>query len=213
MSGSAVSELQHFLAEDTNIYPEGTVTGYFDSLTAKAVQRFQVKEGIRYSPEVPITDTGYGIVGPQTHAAISLVCSSPSVISTLSSAISPYAPTPGTISGEPYEIDVATYTGYASAQIPWKTITDQSVIQKLYADLYALPPLPPANDCPAWSENSVSTELVFYFNYSPSIDSNINYVDAQYWAGGCNVRIQSGAIFEEASLGNFDAKVEEAVGL
>src|SRR3989344_7499461 len=41
MSGSDVSCLQKTLAQDPAIYPEGLVTGYFGSLTQKAVQRWQ----------------------------------------------------------------------------------------------------------------------------------------------------------------------------
>ncbi len=56
MSGSDVSSLQTFLAQDRTIYPQGLVTGYFGSLTKSAVSNFQARNGI---------DTA-GRVGPAT---------------------------------------------------------------------------------------------------------------------------------------------------
>jgi len=61
-----VRALQEFLkAQGSAIYPEGLVTGYFGSLTEKAVERFQEKYGIAKPG-----DAGYGYVGPKTRAAI-----------------------------------------------------------------------------------------------------------------------------------------------
>ncbi len=60
MSGSEVSQLQKFLAQDPEVYPEGLETGYFGNLTHKAVKAFQKKHGI---------DT-MGLVGPKTRSAI-----------------------------------------------------------------------------------------------------------------------------------------------
>ncbi len=56
MSGSDVSSLQTFLAQDNTIYPQGLVTGYFGSLTKSAVSNFQARNGI----------ATVGRVGPQT---------------------------------------------------------------------------------------------------------------------------------------------------
>ena len=66
--GPEVTKLQSLLAKDQSIYPEGSITGYFGSLTQKAVQRFQCKYKIVCSgtPET----TGYGIVGPKTRFTI-----------------------------------------------------------------------------------------------------------------------------------------------
>ncbi len=60
MSGSDVSALQTFLAQDNTIYPQGLVTGYFGTLTQSAVSNFQAKNGIATA----------GRVGPITLAAI-----------------------------------------------------------------------------------------------------------------------------------------------
>jgi peptidoglycan hydrolase-like protein with peptidoglycan-binding domain len=65
MSGTDVKRLQELLAEDPAIYPEGKITGYFGTLTLKAVQRFQKKYGIASSG-----DPGYGHVGPLTRAKL-----------------------------------------------------------------------------------------------------------------------------------------------
>ena len=66
--GADVTALQRFLAADVSIYPEGTVSGYFGSLTERAIQRWQTKQGI-VSSGAPGT-TGYGAVGPQTRNAL-----------------------------------------------------------------------------------------------------------------------------------------------
>lgn len=66
-----VTPLQQYLARDPALYPEGTVSGYFGTLTEKAVQRFQKKYGIA-SSGTPST-TGYGAVGPKTRAKLNEV--------------------------------------------------------------------------------------------------------------------------------------------
>ncbi len=63
-SGSAVAQLQAFLAKDKNIYPSGLVTGYFGSETEQAVQRWQAANGIVSSGDP--SSTGFGYVGPRT---------------------------------------------------------------------------------------------------------------------------------------------------
>lgn len=60
MSGSDVRTLQVFLAQDSTIYPQGTVTGYFGLLTKTAVSNFQRRNNI----------SAIGRVGPATLAAI-----------------------------------------------------------------------------------------------------------------------------------------------
>lgn len=60
MSGSDVSALQTFLAQDSTIYPQGLVTGYFGPLTFSAVSNFQSRNGI----------ATVGRVGPITLSAI-----------------------------------------------------------------------------------------------------------------------------------------------
>ena len=56
MEGDDVKLLQSALAADLEIYPEGRITGFFGPLTAKAVRRFQAKNGVAQ----------VGRVGPQT---------------------------------------------------------------------------------------------------------------------------------------------------
>jgi len=61
---NGVKELQTAFSKDKSIYPEGITSGYFGSLTERAIQRFQAKHGIvRYGS--PST-TGYGRFGPKT---------------------------------------------------------------------------------------------------------------------------------------------------
>jgi len=74
-TGSNVTNLQTFLASDRNIYPEGRVTGYYGTLTSKAVAQFQLSYGIppvgRVGPmtlqkvnDVIATGNGIDIYGP-----------------------------------------------------------------------------------------------------------------------------------------------------
>ena len=56
--GEDVERLQKLLAQDTSVYPEGLITGYFGNLTVQAVKNFQSKYGI----------SQVGRVGPQTRA-------------------------------------------------------------------------------------------------------------------------------------------------
>ena len=86
-ANSEVRELQQTLKNDSLIYPEGLVTGYFGSLTEKAVQRFQAKYGvINYG--TPAT-TGYGLVGKRTRAKLNEVFDNPNTYNSQSNLISP----------------------------------------------------------------------------------------------------------------------------
>ncbi len=62
MSGTDVSALQTFLAQDATLYPQGLVTGYFGMLTHSAVSNFQARNGI----------ANVGRVGPITLVALNL---------------------------------------------------------------------------------------------------------------------------------------------
>ncbi|MEM3062753.1 MAG: cohesin domain-containing protein [Nitrososphaerota archaeon] len=64
VSDPEVSKLQEFLAKDKTIYPQGTVSGYYDKATEDAVKRFQCKYKIVCSGNA--VRTGYGVVGPKT---------------------------------------------------------------------------------------------------------------------------------------------------
>ncbi|XOB42204.1 MAG: peptidoglycan-binding domain-containing protein [Candidatus Nealsonbacteria bacterium] len=70
MNNNQVECLQEFLkSQETDIYPEGLVTGNFLSLTKQAVIRFQE----RYATEILIPiglEKGTGFVGPMTRAKI-----------------------------------------------------------------------------------------------------------------------------------------------
>lgn len=65
--GTAVRLLQQFLAQDPDIYPEGTISGYFGLATQAAVERFQDKYGIAH-----FGTAGYGTVGPKTRAVLNM---------------------------------------------------------------------------------------------------------------------------------------------
>ncbi len=63
-SGKEVTELQKCLAKFDDIYPDGSVTGYFGSKTEQAVIKFQKKYGI----------DAIGAVGTSTRAKLNEVC-------------------------------------------------------------------------------------------------------------------------------------------
>jgi peptidoglycan hydrolase-like protein with peptidoglycan-binding domain len=71
VSGTNVTNLQTLFADNSTIYPEKLVTGYFGSLTRMAVERFQVIYNIVTSG-TPNT-TGHGRVGPSTLAKINSI--------------------------------------------------------------------------------------------------------------------------------------------
>lgn len=62
MSGSDVSAVQTFLAQDVTLYPQGLVTGYFGFLTKAAVSNYQVRNGI----------SAVGRIGPVTLASLNI---------------------------------------------------------------------------------------------------------------------------------------------
>lgn len=59
-----VKLLQQALAGDKEIYPEGTVSGFYGPATVRALQNFQLKYGIITN----LTDQGSGRYGPKTKA-------------------------------------------------------------------------------------------------------------------------------------------------
>ncbi len=68
--GKEVEELQKCLAKDTDVYPEGEVTGYFGNATKRAVIKFQKKY---------VEDTqGSGTVGKKTRDKLNEMCAKPS---------------------------------------------------------------------------------------------------------------------------------------
>ncbi|MBL8158120.1 PKD domain-containing protein [bacterium] len=71
-SGADVTRLQQFLAQDSSVYPERSVTGYYGALTEAAVKRFQCKNKL-VCDGTPAT-TGYGVTGPRTAALLALQC-------------------------------------------------------------------------------------------------------------------------------------------
>ena len=92
-SGTDVSRLQVYLAQDPTVYAAGTVSGYYGLLTQAAVQQWQSKYNI-VSNGSPAT-TGWGVVGPRTAAAIALLCSTGSTSGSTNTTVNTNAPTVG----------------------------------------------------------------------------------------------------------------------
>jgi peptidoglycan hydrolase-like protein with peptidoglycan-binding domain len=67
-----ITMLQRFLAQDSQLYPEAQITGFFGPATERAVQRFQERHGVVSYGDYQAT--GYGRVGPRTRWAIKNSC-------------------------------------------------------------------------------------------------------------------------------------------
>ncbi|MFC1615153.1 chitobiase/beta-hexosaminidase C-terminal domain-containing protein, partial [Patescibacteria group bacterium] len=113
LSDNRVKLLQEYLAQDTSIYPEGITSGYFGSLTQKAIQRFQTKHNI-VSEGTPDT-TGFGAVGPKTLEKLNEVYGAEStVIPTTTTQPTTQTTPPTSVSGTlvgPFAV------GYDNAQV------------------------------------------------------------------------------------------------
>ena len=73
-TGGEVTTLQKYLAQDSSIYPEGLVTGFYGDLTVAAVKRWQVQYGVVSSGDE--ASTGFGRIGPKTRTAMGQNCGS-----------------------------------------------------------------------------------------------------------------------------------------
>lgn len=102
-----VTMLQRFLAQDSQLYPEGEVTGYFGPATERAVQKFQIRHGIVSYGDYQAT--GYGRVGPRTRWAIKNSCGGSSSTTV---AVDPVTITP-TTGVSPLQVTVS-FTGKGS---------------------------------------------------------------------------------------------------
>jgi peptidoglycan hydrolase-like protein with peptidoglycan-binding domain len=69
--GSDVSDLQTSLSQDSSIYPEGKITGFFGPATAAAVMRLQEHLGVASS------SSATGTVGPKTREHMRGECAMP----------------------------------------------------------------------------------------------------------------------------------------
>ncbi|GAJ14763.1 unnamed protein product, partial [marine sediment metagenome] len=67
--GEEVVELQYLLSLFPDVYPEGLVTGIFDSLTEEAVKKFQEKHAEEILGPQGLSE-GTGFVGPATRAKL-----------------------------------------------------------------------------------------------------------------------------------------------
>lgn len=98
MTGTDVSSLQTYLAQDPSLYPQGLVTGFFGFLTKSAVANYQSQVGL---PSV-------GRVGPATLAALNIAMNSGSVV------------TGGDVSA-PILYPETVLTSMTSASVTWST--------------------------------------------------------------------------------------------
>jgi ABC-type transport system substrate-binding protein len=76
-SGNEVTELQKCLAQDPEVYPDGSVSGYFGSQTKAAVIAFQEKYKSEILTPSGLT-SGNGKVGSATRKKLNALCAAPS---------------------------------------------------------------------------------------------------------------------------------------
>jgi peptidoglycan hydrolase-like protein with peptidoglycan-binding domain len=108
MRDAEVSNLQQYLAQYPELYPEGLVTGYYGARTEAAVKKFQQKNGVE----------AVGIVGPQTRAKLNTLTVSTKKI-TLCHRVSEGATVAITIA----ESALATHLAHGDTQGPCPVTT------------------------------------------------------------------------------------------
>ncbi|PIR84048.1 hypothetical protein COU18_01420 [Candidatus Kaiserbacteria bacterium CG10_big_fil_rev_8_21_14_0_10_51_14] len=153
--GSDVTSLQQFLAADATLYPEGLVTGYYGSLTAAAVQRFQCRQNIVCEGDA--ASTGYGRVGPRTLAAVNAAM-----------AGGAGTPTTGDVSA-PIMTPVIVSTTTTSATFSWST--NELARGTLYYSMALLPLLEGSGGTAAVVGGLPISESTFSLTHSLSISA------------------------------------------
>ncbi|MEK7098896.1 MAG: peptidoglycan-binding protein [Patescibacteria group bacterium] len=88
-----VTILQQLLAGDSEVYPEGTISGFYGPATLRAVRRFQLKYGVIQAA----SDAGNGRVGPKTLAKLSEIFGSVTAPTTAPAVTTPTAPSSATV--------------------------------------------------------------------------------------------------------------------
>ena len=136
-----VTMLQRFLAQDSRLYPEAQVTGFFGPATERAVQRYQERHGIVARGDYQ--STGYGRVGPRTRHAIKNSCG---VAGTHSFAVTPVAgPAPLVVSATfefrgssctSYQLDWGDGTPPVSQQAPAQAECSRDTVRKQMTHTY-----------------------------------------------------------------------------
>ncbi|MCE9541633.1 peptidoglycan-binding protein [Candidatus Kaiserbacteria bacterium] len=178
MSGTDVTQLQQFLASDRSVYPEGTISGYYGSLTEAAVQRWQIKYSIVSSGDS--ASTGFGQVGPRTASAMMLRCSSGSTGTTGT----------GGTSGTPDVVDgfmqVTPVTGNAPL-----TVSVQTTINSLGSCSIALFTLD-------WGDGTAPQSIPLSVNACAPLQQT--YTHTYTYGGSYVVRLSSGGHQSTATL-------------
>jgi len=153
--GTEVTELQTYLATDSNLYPSGLVTGYYGQLTKAGIERFQTTEGI-VSNGTPST-TGYGRVGPQTRTALNVKLSGVNQLGDV------YAPIIRT---------VGATTGNTTASVNWTA--SESSFGKVY---YSISPIRISNIFDVtgvYSGEPIVTGTLAQYDNNPRVSHTVN---------------------------------------
>ncbi len=174
-SGPEVTELQTYLAKDSNIYPSGSVTGYFGALTQAGVERFQVAQNIVTSG-TPST-TGYGRVGPATAAKINSLMGNTT-----------WNPSPSGDVYAPIMSSESVSVGSRNATITWNTneVSNSRVMYNTYFPfLYAT--APSVSDIYTGTVTSITLSNLlpnttyFYVRESVDVAGNVMWTTNRYF--------------------------------
>ena len=161
MSGTDVSSLQTFLAQDPTIYPQGLVTGYFGFLTKSAVSNWQSANGI----------SAVGRIGP---------ASLPVINAQMAGGMS----TGGDVNA-PIISALSVNTSNSSANVSWNT--SEPARGKVY---YSNTPLTLSNETPKSVDISgasvMSDSALRYAQnvFVPSLQGNTTYYYSVYSTDG-----------------------------
>ncbi|MCF7835641.1 MAG: hypothetical protein K9M15_00775 [Candidatus Marinimicrobia bacterium] len=71
-SGGDVTRLQKYLAQDSSVYPESIISGYYGILTEVAVKKWQCKHDVVCSGTA--SSMGYGVFGPSSRNKLNELC-------------------------------------------------------------------------------------------------------------------------------------------
>jgi len=155
-TGTDVSALQTFLAQDRTIYPQGLVTGYFGFLTKAAVANFQSRNGI----------SAVGRVGPITLPVLNAQMAMGMIYNSQTPSTS-RAPTISLISVNPSN---------NSATINWRT--DEIAKGLVYYSTSTLMLTETLNSVEVRNANSTMTDTNMRDNQSvslPNLEPNTTY--------------------------------------
>lgn len=180
MSGDDVRDLQELLAQDTDVFPAGLITGFFGRITEEALKKFQRKHGIE----------SIGIFGPKTQARILALFTGrelpPGIIKRLGLGTSTTTPGAGIVTVCHKPAGVSPQTLVIAVPALGAHLAHGDTVGICPGSATTTPPTPPPADTAApvisgqavsgissttaslsWSTNEAATGKVYYGTTSP----------------------------------------------